>query len=338
MGLVHSGYRALKEEGPASPAVKASKYITTESKNTIRKRLLNYPRNRLFQRTHGPAVDVMEQDWDVLVILDACRYDIFAETVNIDGELTSINSRGSHSEEFCTAHFANRKHHDTVYVTANGYGARIGSESFHDLIFTDEDDSVSDVDVKHSTITGLAPSTVVDAAVNANNKYPNKRMIVHFMQPHMPYLGSKADELRRRVEDEGLVVRSRDPEKIEKYDTDEINVVSGLDGAFREGYITESELRQIYTENLEIVLEHVKELLEEVTGKVVITSDHGEHLGEDGLAGHFKYKYTEELRIVPWLVVDNGPRPEITEEEPVTSATVSEDAVEKRLKNLGYKE
>jgi len=280
----------------------------------------------------------MEQDWDVLIILDACRHDLFAETVDIDGELTSINSRGSHSEKFCTAHFANRKHHDTVYVTANGYGAQIGKESFHDLIFTDEDDSVSDVKVKHSTITGMAPSTVVDAALNANYKYPNKRMIVHFMQPHMPYLGSKADELRRRVEDEGLIVRSRDPEKIEEYDTDEKNVVNGLDGAFREGYITEPELRKIYTENLEIVLEHVKELLEEVEGKVVITSDHGEHLGENGLAGHFKYKYTEELRIVPWLLIDNGSRPEITEEEPVTSATVGQDAVEKRLKNLGYKE
>lgn len=337
MGLVHSGYRVLKEEGPTSLAVKASKYIITVSKNTIRKRLLNYPRKRLFQRTHGPAVDVMEQDWDVLIILDACRYDIFSETVDIDGELTAINSRGSHSEEFCTAHFESRKHYDTVYVTANGYGARIGSESFHDLIFTDEDDSVPDVEVKHSTMTGLAPSTIASAAVSANIEYPNKRMIVHFMQPHMPYLGSKAKELRRRVEDDGLVVRSRDPEKIEKYDTNERNVVSGLDGAFREGYITESELRQIYVENLEIVLEHVEELLEEVEGKVVITSDHGEHLGENGLAGHFKYKYTEELRIVPWLVVDNGPRPEITEEEPATSATVSQDAVEERLENLGYK-
>jgi hypothetical protein len=338
MGIVRSGYRVLKEEGPAALAVKGSKYITAESKNTVRKRLLNYPRNRLFQRTHGPAVDVMEQDWDLLIILDACRYDIFAETVDIDGELSSIISKGSHSEEFCAAHFANRKHHDTVYVTANGYGARIGSESFHNLIFTDEDDSVPDVEVKHSTITGLVPSTVVGAAVDANINYPNKRMIVHFMQPHMPYLGSRADELRRRVEDEGLVVRSRDPEKIGKYDTDEANVVSGLDGAFREGYITESELREIYVENLEIVLEHVEELMNEVDGKVVITSDHGEHLGENGLAGHFKYKYTEELRIVPWLVVDNGPRPTITEEEPVTSATVSQDAIEERLQNLGYKE
>jgi hypothetical protein len=52
----------------------------------------------------------MEQDWDVLIILDACRYDIFSETVDIDGELTAINSRGSHSEEFCTAHFESRKH------------------------------------------------------------------------------------------------------------------------------------------------------------------------------------------------------------------------------------
>jgi len=45
-------------------------------------------------------------------------------------------------------------------------------------------------------------------------------------------------------------------------------------------------LRQAYRENLEIVLSHVAELCNELPGKILITSDHGELLGEGGLYSH----------------------------------------------------
>ncbi len=279
----------------------------------------------------------MAKDWDYLIILDACRYDIFEEVASMEGNLNSVISRGSHSKEFATKNFANRELYNTVYVTANGYGARIADGAFHDLIFTDEDDAVEDVEVLHSSAKGMAPSTVYNATIDAYEKYPNKRIISHFMQPHSPYLGERAEELRKRVKNEGLIVLSRDPEKIKNYDQNGENVVSTLGGAVREGYMTMEEFKEVYVENLEIVLEYVSSLIEYFDGKIVVTADHGQSLGEKDVFGHPQNTYMEELRRVPWLTVDSGDRPEVTSEKPTTLQDITNEAIEKRLVNLGYK-
>jgi hypothetical protein len=265
----------------------------------IGKWIREVPRRLRFRVNHGAGVKVMERDWDHLIILDACRYDVFAEHADIDGELESVISRGSHSREFCKANFTDGKFHDTVYVTANGYGARICNGVFHDLVFTDETDAVSDVDVLHSTSRGMAPSTVLNAALEANDTNPDKRLVVHFMQLHDPYFGPKAKRLRARLEDEGLVIRARDPEKIRNSDRSDRKVVNSLSAAAKEEYITDEELREVYVDNLRTVLTHVETLLEELSGKVVITADHGEYLGERGKIGHPEGEYTKELRNVP---------------------------------------
>jgi hypothetical protein len=300
--------------------------------------LLHIPRKIWFKQKHGSGIDIMSEDWDFLIILDACRYDAFEEVIDIDGELKSVISRGSHSIEFCKKNFEDKQYHDTVYVTANGYGAQIAEGVFHDLIFTDEDDLVPEVDVLHSSHEGMAPSTVYDAALDAVNKYPNKRIIIHFMQPHDPYLGEKAEVLRSRVESDGLTVISRDPKKIKKHNVSECNTVSTLAGAVEKGYVTENELQTIYYENLEVVSEYVSDLVESLTGEIVVTADHGEMLGERNIIGHPKYKYFNELREVPWLRVSSNTRREVYEEEPVESVAVDDNVIEKRLKALGYKD
>lgn len=338
MSLVCRAQTVLREEGLVPFLAKGTRYATTATRDILDRAVATPIKKARFERRHGTPVDVMERDWDYLILLDACRYDFFADQNTIDGELDSVFSAGSHSKEFCRKHFASREFYDTVYVTANGYGARIGAETFHDLVFTDESDAVADVDILHSTMQGLAPQTVSEAAVRAHERHPHRRLVVHFMQPHMPYLGDRAAELRRRVEQDGLVVRSRDPEKIAQYDVSNSDVVSGLDGAYRNGVITADELREVYAENLDIVLEHVTDLIDQLDGKVVVTADHGEYLGERGLAGHYEHEYTEALRKVPWLVVESDHRPKITTEPPTHTQVAEADAVEERLRTLGYTE
>lgn len=336
MSIVGRGYEILKEDGVDTFIRKSSKYGFRKSKAFIRKHILTPPRRFAFHQKYGKGIDVMDRDWDYLIILDACRYDIFEEIIDIDGQLTPVISKGSHSKEFASKHFADNNFYDTVYVTANGYGARIGENCFHDLIFTDEIGSVPDIDVLHSTKKGLAPNTVYNSALKTYNKNPNKRIIIHFMQPHNPYFGDKARELRENLEKEGVIVEAREPKKIEGDRTGK-DTVPGLGAALRSGYITEKELREVYVENLEFVLEYVKDLTNEIQGKIVVTADHGEHLGENNKVGHPAYTYTEELRKVPWLIINNGERPNITGEEPSEETTIDQDAIEKRLENLGYK-
>ena len=62
-------------------------------------------------------------------------------------------------------------------------------------------------------------------------------------------------------------------------------------------------MRKAYRENLRIVLEHVAELCDELlrhkpSARIVIASDHGELLGENGKYSHgIRTLYTSE---VPW--------------------------------------
>lgn len=57
----------------------------------------------------------MDADWDNLLILDSCRYDLFSEVAvedGLKGELTTFRSRGSSSSEFLKENFAGRTYDD----------------------------------------------------------------------------------------------------------------------------------------------------------------------------------------------------------------------------------
>lgn len=47
----------------------------------------------------------MKEDWDTLILLDVCRYDISEERVSFDGELESRISLGLTCEEFLRQNF-----------------------------------------------------------------------------------------------------------------------------------------------------------------------------------------------------------------------------------------
>jgi hypothetical protein len=126
--------------------------------------------------------------------------------------------------------------------------------------------------------------------------------------------------------------------------------------AVREGKIPSSEIRSVYQENVEYVLEYVEQLLDELDGKTVITADHGELLGE-GVPwpvrllharwnlgelykfdyGHYNRVHEPELVTVPWLEIEADSRRDIsTEDEPV-GIEMDESAIKEQLAALGYR-
>jgi hypothetical protein len=69
-------------------------------------------------------------------------------------------------------------------------------------------------------------------------------------------------------------------------------------------------LREAYSENLKIVLEHattlcVKILQHNPSARIVVTSDHGDFLGENGNFDHYPGSKDSLLLEVPWLKVKN---------------------------------
>ncbi|MBN1796642.1 MAG: hypothetical protein JW804_08215, partial [Sedimentisphaerales bacterium] len=100
-------------------------------------------------------------------------------------------------------------------------------------------------------------------------------------------------------------------------------------------------LKRCYEENLRRALDAVRFLVEHLSGRVVVTSDHGELLGERGLYGHGAGSDEPILREVPWLVLDKGPRKQQyakgdTEATEKSSEEVTEEEVKRKLSMLGY--
>jgi hypothetical protein len=284
-----------------------------------------YHRRLNTRRENTAGTDVLTEDWDTLVILDACRYDMFEQHSGLPGRLEHRYSKGSSTTEFLRANLPGRDLRDTVYVTANPqfYGNRDELQvEFHEVINIWKE---AGWDEENHTVL---PETVTEYAQDAAEEYPNKRLLVHYIQPHYPFIGSETEFDKRH-----LVAP----------DTGERNVWYQLmTGALD---IERETVWQLYVENLDRALPHVEELLTTVEGRTVVTADHGNMVGERAFPfpirewGHPRGIYTEQLVRVPWLIHDNGPRREVIAGQPESRGEdIEEETVADRLKHLGYTE
>jgi predicted AlkP superfamily pyrophosphatase or phosphodiesterase len=282
---------------------------------------------------HGGGIDVMSEDWDNLIILDACRYDYFEQVQNLDPDLgTAISkgvatSKGTSSWEFIEQNFRGRELHDTIYVTANPFFDDIEQEVF----FTIE--STLDTTTEHGLgwelgIDQVHPEQVVNLARKVHETYPHKRLIVHFMQPHQPFIGETADKIRTMVPGDAA------PDDYTEFKQDHIHYYLARE------YVTIEQFRKAYTETLEFVLEYVEKLLSTLDGKSVITADHGELLGERILGreafGHKSKWECPELREVPWYIIESDTRRHIEPDDPMGYDELGAQAREQHLQALGY--
>lgn len=80
-------------------------------------------------------------------------------------------------------------------------------------------------------------------------------------------------------------------------------------GIIRSGRISIGEAGKAYEENLKITLERAEQLINELKGRIVITSDHGNCFGEWGLNGHLRGVHVKPLAEIPWLEIDSQLKP-----------------------------
>lgn len=293
-----------------------------ESPNLILRKLNKLYFSQFGARTYNTSgVDVFGRDWDNLIILDACRYDLFERWSGLDGDLEQVTSRGASTTEFLDGNFSGRNLHDVVYVTANPqYFRHRGSIDceLHDVVNVWREDGWNE---KYGTVL---PETVEGFAATAAEKYDDKRLVVHYMQPHYPFL------------DAGTTF---DKGQLENPDNDAAFWRRIMTGKLS---VNTDRLWALYEHNLEVVLKSVDQLLDSLDGKTVVTSDHGNMLGERSAPipirewGHPRGIHTPELVEVPWLVRE-GERREIVAETPKKATGQDADAsVEQRLRDLGY--
>lgn len=275
--------------------------------------------NSHFHRFRGDSpyndrgTGIFERDWDNLILLDACRFDVFEGVADFPGRLSSRTTLGSRTAEFIRANFTGEQHYDLVYVSENGWYQKL-REEINSSVFKFVLHSEDHFPTRHQNTT--------ETALEMAEKYPNKRLLIHYLPPHHPYYGPLAEKHLPAADSQADLFN-----KIRNGSVD----------------ISDETLRAIYTENLERVLPLVTELLDTFTGKTVVSADHGEYLGERSspipikMYGH-PTSYVKELTKVPWYVHDWDSRKRINPEKSVTDTQDRSDRnVDDHLRDLGYK-
>lgn len=275
---------------------------------------------------------IKRRNWDYLIVLDACRYDFFEAIFKkfLEGSLRKVRSPGSSTLEWLVNLFLKdqQEHSDIVYVSANPHvnskGVEIGGgfnakALFHQVIDVWEWGW-------NNKLKTVLPKKVEKATREARAEYQDKKLISHFMQPHIPYLSLQTVEsaLSTVVTRRKRKRKSRNPLQVlsQKARKETKNLLGGFQSrriwqkvkkftrpqfqgpnqtlAHKYG---SKALIQAYRKNIEAALKSVKNLAQHLSGKMVVTSDHGELLGENGNYGHPLGSTNRILRDVPWLEV-----------------------------------
>lgn len=296
--------------------------------------LLNRARRKLtspvlqYIQNSPDGIDVMEEEWDNLLLLDACSYPYFKEVNTLPGRLESRISKGSTTPEFLSNNFQGEEHYDTIYISANAVvGSMVDELEFFKIIGLWENTYLKD---------GIGylvhPETVVDKAKAVANNHPHKRLIIHFLQPHAPFV----------VKDGEILADA----KYRYYD------------AMWRGDIEQEEIVSLYMENLKFVLGFVEDLIDTLEGRSVVSADHGELLGDEipGIYkllhfywpiwqwsnyrfGHYRGIRVPELIRVPWLVARGGSKKEVIDggEPADVQFELDDQQLHRHLKALGYR-
>lgn len=273
---------------------------------------------------------MMEEDWKYLIILDACRFDYFSQLYSrfLTGRLEKRLSEGTCTPEFLQNTFTGR-YPDTIYVSANPYVSshanphvdshQRGRFDASSIFFRVVDGWNLCWDGKLETVPPWRLRRLAELQIA---KHPDKRFIIHFIQPHAPYIqpvGStgRPHPLRRVRRGPSRWQGSKVPRLALRsyrwlYFRLKLGIVGWevgrllgfppfdvMDQARRD--LGVAGLRAAYARNLALALEQSSKLVNRLTGKIVITSDHGECLGENGRYGHLCKSKSSLLRTVPWF-------------------------------------
>lgn len=277
---------------------------------------------------------VNKSNWNILIVLDACRYDTFKKYYNryFSGKLKKRKSLGSGTVEWLYKTFP--KEYDYTYISANPHinskGLSLGETTTEKNVDSDWNSkkTFSEVIDVWDTDWSEEVNTVLPEDLNrvAEKYLDRNKVIIHYMQPHLPYISKEARNNLKGITrfKEGL-----DSASLKKNITDlfyffgkplwnrlsknkktkikrlmKINRENLFERMARNNRL--DEIKKYYNQNLEIVLESVAELIKKIpeNKKVIITSDHGEAFGEQNTYGHPIETHIPTLVEVPWFEVE----------------------------------
>lgn len=240
----------------------------------------------LFGHNYTP---VWEKDWDVLLIMDACRLDYAKEEFEEERyDVKDTIAPGSSSKDWAE-HFEEAEDlEDIVYISANPHVSNQMIEGFagDNPFFMIYDVWKTNWDDENGTVRAEALN---EKFSEVKEMYPDKRFILHYMQPHHPFIGEK------QLEDSGFIF----PDGNTKSEKDKM-----VWDRLKDGEIDEDVFREAYRSNLKYVKSCIEDLIPDLDGRIIITADHGNIFGKRWMYAHPPELYFDELVRVPWIEVN----------------------------------
>lgn len=265
---------------------------------------------------NGSEWRIWEDEWDLLVVVDSCRPEwmrTVAEEYDWIDDVDTVRSVGSHSREWMKNTFTDEYSEaieETIYVSGNPYSHWAPYDQFR--AFEEINELQWDVDSPTPP-----PHVVTDRAISVAREEPWDRCIVHYMQPHKPIF----------VNGESREAASLD----ERWQPSSTFWRQCIDG-----HVSKAELEAAFLTNLRYVLDEVDLLLQNVeASSAVVTSDHGQAMGEKFLWSHREGVRHPSMRCVPRINC------RATDEQTLEPAEYENtgfegEQVQTRLKELGY--
>jgi len=290
MSIISRFISVAKKEGINEAVYRAFQYVKGKT----------YSKLNAIKYMHLPSQiellsEILKEEKITLIILDACRYDFFKNiyTSYLSGELKAVKSPAPWTGDWLKVVFGRfgtllerfkifsaNPMLNSRNVSAYGFKARryISGKNVIDIWDRGWDWELNTVH----------PKKVVEIV---ERERLGDKNIIWFIQPHFPYIGETRFLMPKEV-----IMCQKDTPSI------------WLSKKVRSGEISKDFLIQAYLDNLKLVLSSVKQILNliDVEARVVITSDHGELLGECGYFFHPSFLRMPEQIIIPWLEVDIG--------------------------------
>lgn len=290
------------------------------------------------------ATPIWDAEWDVALVLDAARADLWAEVApEYDLPSASTWSVGSASVEWIaktfddeyrdawshTGHVTANPHTGhppdfNTYTDGNVYPLRERGLPYLDEVYVDRWKTTEDLPT-------VEPKYVTDRAMWAWDRRERlgfDQLLVHYMQPHIPF--------RSRPEwSPGWSNKLQFGKPLAQYgkrdDWEQL----------RDGDLDADEVWAAYADNLRWVLDEVQRWLETTDATVLITADHGNGMGEWGVYGHPPGNGLPDLRRVPFVTVkgtrERDMQYSVTADPPVHREPKASEKTTDKLQALGYR-
>ena len=271
---------------------------------------------------------IFDAEWDLCIILDACRADELQRFQSHPeyGWLGSVDRYPSLAS--CTWNWLPRtlaatpdeELAETTYVCANPFSERFCAP--------DQFDRLDEVwrDAWDDDLGTVPPRPVTDRAIAHGRERgleSSGRLLIHYLQPHVPFLADGAATLGRS-----------------NFDHDHDSTPDAWDRVTA-GTLDRDRAVAMYQETLRKVLDEVSLLLSNLDAeRAVVTADHGEAFGERGLYGHPNKIDLPCLTQVPWVETratdERTYTPDVDTSQNRDDDSERETSVSERLHALGY--